>query len=110
MKKNVWLKGILLLTLVALLTMGLAGCGIVITTTGTVYITVIGNWWYDIYMDYDLIFDDVKGGETKILKNVPSGTHVFEAIDTAGLIHGYDYVEKYIYAGENNYVVLEPKP
>ncbi len=107
MKKNIWLKGILLLTLVALLTMGLAGCGIVITTTGTVYITVMGDWWYDIYMDGDIIFSNVRE-ETYTIK-VLTGEHFFEAIDTAGSSRGYDSVTKYIFPG-NNYVVLEPKP
>jgi hypothetical protein len=38
--KKIIIKGILLLIVLAVLSMGFAGCGVVISTTGTVYITV----------------------------------------------------------------------
>lgn len=110
MKKNVLIKGILLLIIIVFLTIGFTGCGssIIITTTGTVYIVLTGNSWYyyDVYMDYNLKFSHVSPG-TGTLNNVPIGNHFFQAIDTWGAVYGYDSVTQYIHAGVN-YVYLYP--
>ncbi len=107
MKKNVLIKGILLLIVIALLTMGFTGCGAVIATTGTVYIYVFtGGWATDIYMDYMQKYNSIYTG-TFVLYNVPIGTHFFEAIDDWGWTWGYDSVTQYISAGAN-YVYLYP--
>jgi len=55
MKKNVLIKGILVLIVISLLAMGFTGCVTVYPTTGTVYIVVSGTWYYNIYMDYNQI-------------------------------------------------------
>ncbi|MGB2783711.1 MAG: hypothetical protein WBC45_07205 [Atribacterota bacterium] len=107
MKKNVLIKGILLLVVIALLTMGLTGCGVVIATTGTVYIYVnTGGWATDIFMDYNQKFNNIYTG-TYTLYNVPIGNHFFEAIDDWGWTWGYDSATLYISAGVN-YVYLYP--
>lgn len=106
MKKNILIKGILILMVIALLTIGFTGCSLIIFTTGTVYITVTGDWWYDLYMDHQKKYSKVIEG-TYILYNVPTGNRFFEAIDTAGLELGYDSVTQYIYFGVNN-VYLNP--
>ena len=107
MKKNVLIKGILVLIAIALLTMGFTGCGTIIATTGTVYIYVAtGGWATDIYMDYIQKFNNIYTG-TYTLFNVPIGTHFFEAIDDWGWTWGYDTATQYISAGAN-YVYLYP--
>ena len=107
MKKSVLIKGILVLIAIALLTMGLTGCGTIIVTTGTVYIYVAtGGWATDIYMDYNQKFNNIYTG-TYTIFNVPIGTHFFEAIDDWGWTWGYDSVTQYISAGAN-YVYLYP--
>jgi len=106
MKKNVLIKGILILIAIALLTMGFTGCGTIIATTGTVYIVVAGGWYYDLEMDYIVRFWGVAPG-TYVLYNVPIGTHFFEATDTWGPGWGYAWATQYITAGAN-YVYLYP--
>ncbi|HZK40431.1 MAG TPA: hypothetical protein VFC91_02560 [Atribacterota bacterium] len=108
MKKNVLIKGILLLVVIALLAIGFTGCAPVpiLPTTGTVYIMVSGLYQYNIYMDYNQKFWSATTG-TYTLFNVPIGTHFFEAIDTWGWTWGYDGFNQYITAGAN-YVYLYP--
>jgi len=106
MKKNILIKGILVLIVIALLPLAFTGCYTPPPTTGTVYIVVTGGWVYDIYMDYNQKFWAATPG-TYTLFNVPIGTHFFEAIDTWGWTWGYDSVTQYITAGVN-YVYLNP--
>ena len=106
MKKNVIIKVILVLAVIALLPLAFTGCYTPPPTTGTVYIVVTGGWVYDIYMDYNQKFWAATPG-TYTLFNVPIGTHFFEAIDTWGWTWGYDSVTQYITAGVN-YVYLNP--
>jgi uncharacterized protein YceK len=109
MKKNVLRKGILVLLVIALLTIGFTGCGTVIPpppTTGTVYMVVTGTYYYNLYMDYVQKYWGVAPG-TYILYDVPIGNHFFEAIDTWGSGWGYDGFPQYITAG-NNWVYLYP--
>jgi hypothetical protein len=104
MKKNVLTKGILILLAIALLTIGFSGCSIIMpppSSTGTVYITISGTWWYNVYMDYDQIDNGVDAG-TYPLYDVPIGNHFFEAVDTTGWLRGYDSVTQYITAGVNH--------
>jgi uncharacterized protein YceK len=110
MKKNVLIKGILVLLIIALLTIGFSGCGTVIpppVTTGTVYLVIGGYYWYDLYMDYTPQYYAVHWNGTYVLYNVPIGNHFFEAIDIDGSGWGYDSLYQYIYAG-NNWVYLYP--
>lgn len=107
MKKNVLVKGILLLIVVSILAIGFTGCVMVIPTTGTVYIYVnTGGWATDIFMDYNQKFNNIYTG-TYTLFDVPIGNHFFEAEDNMGWIWGYDSVTQYISAGVN-YVYLYP--
>jgi hypothetical protein len=107
MKKNILTRGILLLIVIALLAIGFTGCAPTpYPTTGTVYMIVYGDWWYNLEMDYNPQFLGVQSG-TYILPNVPIGNHFFEATDTAGWLLGYDSSYQYIYAG-TNYVYLYP--
>jgi len=97
MKKNVLIKGILLLIIIALLTIAFTGC---YATAGTVYLIVSGTFFYDLEMDSIVRFWGVAPG-TYILYNVPIGVHFFEATDAWGWIWGYDSVTQYITAGIN---------
>ena len=81
MNTNIIKKIILVLVVATLLTIGLTGCGggiIIISTTGTVVVTVDGPGTYDIYMDtvYKGTID--AHGQLKIT-NVPAGSYYFEA-------------------------------
>jgi hypothetical protein len=110
-KKNTIMKGVLLLIVLAVLSMGFTGCGTTtiittIPTTGTVYIIVYGWDFYDLYMDYALKYWGATSG-TYVLNNVPIGSHFFEAEDTWGWSWGYDFTTQYIYSGVN-YVYLYP--
>ena len=79
MKKNVLIKGILVLIAIALLTMGFTGCGVVIATTGTVYV------YTDSWDDYDIYMDGIYKGYSYYssayvpIYNVPIGWHTFVA-------------------------------
>jgi hypothetical protein len=75
-------------------------------TTGTVYVVVSGDWYYDIKMDGEIEFTNVSS-DTYTIPNVTIGDHTFEAIDTMGTSFGYDSETKYIYSG-SNYVYLYP--
>jgi len=110
MNKNVLIKGILVLIVVVLLSIGLTGCVTTYPTyptTGTVYIVVSGNWYYNIYMDYSQIGWSKPAGTYVMTYEVSIGNHFFQAIDTWGAIYGYDSVTKYITGGVN-YVYLNP--
>jgi len=109
MKKNVLLKGFLILVLVSLLAFSITGCvpAPPIITTGTVYIYIYGTYWYNIYMDNMLKFSTASPYYTYIIYNVPTGYHYFEAVDIDGAWWGYDNVTQYIYSGAN-YVYLWP--
>lgn len=110
MKKNSIVKGILLLMVLAVLTVGFSGCGVVVNpvpTTGTVHVIVSGTYSYDIYMDYIQKYWAVNGPGSGVLYNVQIGNHFFEAIDTWGWTWGYDSTTQYIHTGVN-YVYLNP--
>ena len=83
MNKNRIMKGILLLIVLAVLSVGFTGCGttIIITTpaTGTVY--VITDSWddYDIYMDTVYQGYSYYTSSYFVIYNVPVGYHTFSA-------------------------------
>jgi len=107
MKKNVLIKGILVLIVISLLAMGFTGCVTVYPTTGTIYIVVSGTWYYNIYMDYNQIGWSKPSGTYILAYDVSIGNHFFQAIDIWGSSWGYYSVYQYIHAG-NNYVYLYP--
>ena len=104
MKKNVLIKGILLLIVLTVLSMGFTGCGVVISTTGTVYVTIVNdNYWYNIYIDGN--WQELTNGLGNLtIYNVPIGNHLFEAYDTSWWnLYGYKW--QYIHAGTNNVTI-----
>jgi len=103
MKKNVLIKGILVLVVIAVFALQLVGCCIL---AGPVYIVVSGGWVYHLWMDSVQEFWGVSPG-TYVLDDVCIGYHFFEAIDTWGASWGYDSVTQYITYGVN-YVYLNP--
>ena len=108
MKKNVLIKGIVLLLVVALLAIGFTGCGTPsYPTYGTVYIVIYGYDYYNVYMDYDQIGWSKPAGTYLITYDVSTGNLYFQAYDTWGSSWGYDSVTQYIHTGVN-YVYLSP--
>jgi hypothetical protein len=110
MNKNILIKGILLLVVIALLSIGLTGCGgtyPTYPTTGTVYLKIYGWDYYNLYMDYNQIGWSKRSGTYLITPDVSTGNHFFQAYDTWGSYWGYDSVTQYIHTGVN-YVYLYP--
>ena len=98
MNKKRIVKGILLLIVLAVLSMGFTGC---VPTTGTVYV------YTDYYDDYDIYMDNVYRGYSYytssyfVINNVPVGYHTFFA-------DGWYWdgsTTQYIYSG-TNYVTI----
>ncbi len=104
MKKNVLIKGILVLVVIAVFALTLVGCD---GFTGTVYLVVSGSSWktYNLYMDSIQQYLGVSPG-TYVISNVPIGNHFFEAYEVWG-VWGYDSVNQNIHIGPN-YVYLYP--
>ena len=102
MKKNILIKGILVLVLIALLTMGLTGCGTIIPlcTTATVYITTPNDsYQYWIYIDGNY-WGITNWGGNMTLYGVPTGYHTFYALSTDWAWDGTTYFT--IVCGVNN--------
>jgi len=113
-------KIILILVVATLLTIGLTGCGggiIIISTTGTVVVTVDGPGTYDIYMN------GVKQGKTdaygqRTITSVPGDTYYFEADgEPYGWYDSWHYWNYYYgfrsqttYNGRTNYVTIPVSP
>jgi hypothetical protein len=77
MKKNILIRGILFLVVVALLTIGLTGCEPVIPIpciTGTLNIDINDNYTYRVYIDEVLWGTSDWNGDIT-LDNVPLGYH-----------------------------------
>jgi hypothetical protein len=99
MKKNILIKGILVLIAIALLTIGFTGC--YPPSTGTVY--VITDSWddYDIYMDGVYLGHSYYTSSYFTIYNVPVGSHTFRADGW-----WWDGIRiQYIYSG-TNYVTI----
>jgi len=102
MKKNILIKGILVLVVIALLSMGFTGCGTVIPicTTATVNITTpLDSYWYYIYIDGTYWATTNSSGNIT-LYGVPTGYHTFYAVSTDYAYSGYAYPT--IVCGVNN--------
>ena len=101
MKKNVLIKSILVLVVIALLMIGFTGCAPPYPTTGTVY--VITDSWddYDIYMDGVYLGHSYYTSSYFTIYNVPVGSHTFRADGW-----WWDGIRtQYIYSG-TNYVTI----
>ena len=106
MKNNVLMKGILVLIVLTVLSLGFTGCGTTIITTttpaiGTVY--VITDSWddYYIYMDGNYQGESYYTSSYFPIYNVPVGYHTFEA--SGWWYYGSKY--QYISSGIN-YVTI----
>lgn len=87
MKKNILIRGILLLVVVALLTIGITGCEPIIPiplpcTTGTLSININDNYTYQVYIDEVLWGTSDWNGDIT-LNNVPLGYHTIYVQSTA---------------------------
>jgi len=105
-------KIILILIVATLLTIGLTGCGggiIIISTTGTVVVTVNGPGRYDIYIDGNLQGTTDAYGQFTIT-NVPGGTYYFVAdgyyYSPYYNYYYYGYRTKTTYNGITNHVTI----
>ncbi len=105
MKKNVLIKGILVLVIIALLAIGVTGCALVISTKGRVYISIANDsYWYNIYID-GVYRGQTNGSGNLTLYNIPIGNRYFEAYDTSSWnFYGSEW--EVIYTGTNNYVSI----
>ena len=120
MNTNIIKKIILVLVVATLLTIGLTGCGggiIIISTTGTVVVTVDGPGIYDIWMNgVNQGPTDVYGQRT--ITVVPGGTYYFEANgEPYGWFDFWGYWNYYYgdrnqttYNGTINYVTIPVNP
>jgi hypothetical protein len=107
MKKNVLIKGILILLAIALLTIGFSGCSIIIPpscTTGTVNINIDDNYEYDIWID-GMYWDTTNWFGDLTLYNVPIGNHTIYVESTDHECESYAYPS--IVCGGNN-VSIDP--
>jgi len=109
-KKNKIIKGILLLIVLAVLTMGFTGCGALIATTGTVVVTIQGSYTgynYNVYLDswYNKI--GTTSGGTFTATNLTPGWHTFYVDDSTYLWY-WDSGTVYVTAGQTSYLTLYP--
>ena len=105
MKKNVLIKGILVLIVIALFAIGFTGCVTVVPTctTATVNITTpLDSWTYNIYIDGNY-WGTTNWSGNMTLYGVPIGYHTFYAISTDSLYWGYAYPT--IVCGVNNVAI-----
>lgn len=105
MKNNVLMKGILVLIVIALLSIGFIGCAptyVTYPTTGTVYI------YTDSWDDYSIYMDGVYQGYSYytssyfVIYSVPVGYHTFSAY---GWYYDGSSGTRYISSG-SNYVTI----
>lgn len=108
MKKNVLIKGILVLIAIALLTMGFTGCAP--PTTGTVVIIIAGSYTYynyNVYLGswYNQI--GITSGGTFTATGITPGSHTFHVDDTIWNWY-WDSGTVYVTAGQTSYLTLYP--
>ena len=102
MKKNVLIKSVLVLVVIALLVLGFTGCVPTppLCTTATVNITTPNDsYWYYVYID-GALWGTTNSSGNITLSGVPLGYHTFYAISTDSWYWGYAYPT--IICGMNN--------
>jgi len=113
MNKSIMKKAILIVVLITLLFIVFVGCTSMLSTTGTVNITVtsgaiLGKIMID--MAYDINMDEIYVGTTVLgkltISDVPVGWHNFEAFSTFG--SGYGSKGQHISTGINNVTITVP--
>lgn len=106
MKKNVLIKGILVLIAIALFALVFIGCypsPIPTCTTATVYITTpLDTYYYYVYID-GVYWGTTNWSGNITLYNVPIGYHNFYAVSTDYWYDGNAYVN--IVCGTNNVAI-----
>ena len=107
MKKNVLIKGILVLVVISLLAIGFTGCTLIFSTTGTVHINITSDYWkYYIYLDnYSNLIGITEYDGRTIIYDVPTGWHTFYAVSIDGFCSGQK--DKWIHSGFDNYVDID---
>ena len=110
MIKKYFYKIFLSLIVFSLLAIALTGCVDIIIPgdTGTVRVTLSGNFYYDIKIDGVTKLSNKAPG-TYNITGVPTGYRTIEAIDIDGESYGYDSKTIYVSTGTNN-VYLDPAP
>ena len=108
MKKNVLIKGILVLIAITILTIGFTGCAP--PTTGTVVIVIAGSYTYynyNVYLGswYNQI--GVTSGGTFTATGITPGSHTFYVDDTMWEYY-WDYATVWVTAGQTSYLTLYP--
>jgi len=112
MKKNVLIKGILVLIVITLLTMGFTGCypTPIFPTIGTVIITIAGSYTYynyAVYLDSWTNYIGTTYGGTFTATGITPGWHTFYVDDTVWYYY-YDYATVWVTAGQTSYLTLYP--
>ena len=111
MKKNVLVKGILVLMVIAFLSLAFTGCGaVIIPTTGTVVIIIAGSYTYynyNVYLGSWLNKIGVTSGGTLTVTGVTPGSHTFY-VDDAVWNWYYDSDTVWVTAGQTSYLTLYP--
>jgi len=104
MRKNILIRGNLLLVVVALLTIGLTGCDPVTPTpsmTGTLNIDIDDNDTYQVYID-DVLWGTTNWNGDITLNNVPLGYHTIYVQSTAFPYYCMGNADTTINVGINN--------
>ena len=105
MRKNIFIRDILLLVVVALLTIGLTGCEPVTPTpsiiTGTLNIDIDDNDTYWVYID-DVLWGTTNSNGNITLNNVPVGYHTIYVQSTAFPYYCMGNADTTINVGINN--------
>jgi len=107
MKKNILIKGILVLIAIALLTMGFTGCA---PTTGTVVIIIAGSYTfynYNVYLGSWINQIGITSGGIFTATGITPGSHTFYVDDTIWNWY-WDSGTVYVTAGQTSYLTLYP--
>ena len=117
MKKNILIKGILVLIVISLLAMGFTGCVTVYPTTGTVVIYIAGSYTgynYNIYLDGSVTYFTPLGSYlgttswgTFTATYITPGYHTFKAVDSYWNYY-WEADSVYVTAGGTSYLTLYP--
>jgi hypothetical protein len=113
MKKNVLIKGILLLVVASLLTIGFTGCGVTFNpfpTTGKVVITIAGSYSgynYDVYLDNYYNYIGTTSGRSFTVTGLTPGSYFFYVEDSTYSYY-WDEDNVYVTAGQTSSLTLYP--
>jgi len=104
MKKKISIRGILLLVVIVLLTLGLTGCPDINDMTGTLIIDIDDSYTYRVYID-DVLMGTTNWNGNITLYNVPLGYHNIHVQSTAFPYYCIGDTDTIIDCGEN-YVLI----